>query len=89
MLVPNVEPYSHTVKYEDGSVHTYATLERPCIHFDTSGQMTHIHFAADMVTQDEGCANRTHCPALQHGHCACTNCKYGDHAGTIIVALDV
>ena len=82
MLVPNVEPYSHTVRYADGSSHTYATLERPFCHFDENGVMTHISLAADMVTQDSGCANYS-----KHDSRACTNCKYADHAGTIIVAL--
>ena len=89
MLVPNVEPYGHTVHYDDGSTHTYTTLERPNLHFDSSGQLTHINLAADLDTGDEGCPDRKdHCPAF-HVHCACTNCKYYDHAGSIIVALDV
>jgi hypothetical protein len=84
------QPYGHTVRYEDGTSHTYTTLERPNIHFDGTGQMTHINFAADMVTQDEGCASYTKpCPAPVQGNCACTNCKYADHAGTIVVSLDV
>lgn len=88
MLKPDVEPYHHTVHYEDGSSHTYTTLERPNLHFDPSGQLTHINLAADMMTQDEGCPNYEVCPAKRQ-HCACTNCKYADHAGSIIIALDV
>ena len=84
----NVEPYSHTVSYGDGSQHTYTTLERPNCHFDAAGRMTHINLAADMMTQDSGCANYATCPAKVGGQCACTNCKYADHAGTIIIALD-
>ena len=80
---PNVEPYSHTVHYEDGSTHTYNTLERPNCHFNAQGQMTHINLAADLMTQDAGCASYSVCPAKQGGHCACTNCKYADHAGTM------
>ena len=53
------EPYGHTVHFDDGTTHTYTTLERPNIHFDTAGQMTHLGLAADLVTEDEGCANRT------------------------------
>ena len=34
------------------------------------------------------CADYDKCPAKRE-HCACTNCKYADHAGTIIIALDV
>ena len=97
MLKPDVEPYSHTVHYEDGSVHSYTTLERPNLHFNAAGQLTHINLAADMQTQDAGCAaypggkNKggfLQCPSVVKGRCACTNCKYADHAGTIIIELD-
>ena len=85
---PNWGP--RKVAYADGSSHAYSTLERPNIHFNAAGQMTHINLAANMMTQNAGCASRTtDCPAA-HGpnDCACTNCKYADHAGTIIIALD-
>lgn len=88
MLSPNVEPYTHTVEYEDGTSHTYTTLERPNLHFNRDGQLTHINLAADLMTQDGGCADYGKCPAKQNGNCACTNCKYADHAGSIIIALD-
>merc|ERR1712217_51793 len=42
MLSPKVEPYGHTVLYEDGSSHMYITLERPNIHFNSQKQMTHL-----------------------------------------------
>ena len=29
------------------------------------------------------------CPAKKGGKCACTNCKYADHAGSIIIALEL
>ena len=49
------EPYSHTVEYDDGTTHTFTTLERPNIHFDqATGDMTHINLAVDLVTGDEG-----------------------------------
>ena len=86
---PNVEPYSHTVSYEDGTTHTFTTLERPNCQFNGQGQMTHINLAADMVSQDAGCRDYAVCPAKHGGNCACTNCKYADHAGTIIIELDV
>lgn len=89
MLKPDVAPYAHTVLYEDGTSHTYTTLERPNCHFNEQGQMTHISLAADLVSQDAGCPTYQTCPAKVEGRCACTNCKYADHAGTIIVALDV
>lgn len=94
MLKPDVEPYHHTVQFDDGTAHTFTTLERPNIHFNSQGQMTHINLAADMITQDGGCANYTKttpiCPGVPHGmtQCGCTNCKYADHAGSIIIALD-
>eukprot|EP00942_MAST-04A_sp_MAST-4A-sp1_P003473 g3473.t1 len=88
---PNIEPYSHTVSYEDGTTHTYTTLERPNCHFNEKGEMTHINLAADLMTQDAGCKSYAICPAKTKigNYCACTNCKYADHAGTIIIALDV
>ncbi len=89
MLKPDVEPYTHVVHYEDGTSHIYNTLERPNAHFDSAGAMTHINLAADLMTQDAGCATYDSCPAKMGGKCACTNCKYADHAGSIIIALDV
>ena len=83
------QPYGHTIRFSDGTSHSYCTLERPGLNFDKQGRLTHIHFAADLVTQDGGCEARTkNCPAQDPG-CACTNCKYQDHAGTIVIALDV
>ena len=87
-LLTGVQPYGHTVCFDDGTCHTYATLERPFLHFDQHGQMTHLVLAADLITGDEGCANRTGKHAGPNGT-ACTNCKYNDHAGTIVVTLDV
>lgn len=88
ILKPNVEPYTHTVAYADGVTHTYNTLERPNLHFNEKGELTHINLAADLVSQDAGCPYYDICPAKRE-HCACTNCKYADHAGTIVIALDV
>ena len=51
--------------------------------------MTHLVLAADLTTGDEGCASRPW-PRKgpgPYGPTACTNCKYADHAGTIVVAL--
>lgn len=81
------QPYAHTVHYDDGTHKTYATLERPNLHFDALGRITHLNVAADLVTGDEGCANRT--VRSHFGHCPCDNCKWADHAGTTIIALDV
>lgn len=77
ILEPKVEPYGHTVHYEDGTSHTYTTLERPFLYFDDEGQLTHLSLSADLVTGDEGCSPL-----------ACTNCKWHDHAGTILIQLD-
>ena len=70
------QPYGHTVRFDDGSSHTYATLERPYLNFDADGRITHLHVAADLVTGDEGCAPTP-----------CVNCKYVDHAGTVLIKL--
>jgi hypothetical protein len=42
------------VHYDDGSSFTFATLERPNLHFDSQGQLTHINLAADLTTPDAG-----------------------------------
>ena len=34
-LISDAQPYCHTVHYEDGTNHTYSTLEQVSIHFDT------------------------------------------------------
>ena len=82
-----VQPYSHTVDYDDGTSHSFVTIERPSMFFDEHGQLTHIHLAADLVTGNEGCGARPKYSSF--GHCPCVNCKYADHGGTTIIALDV
>lgn len=72
------QPYGHTVQFDDGTQHSYCTLERPNLFFNAQGDLTHIHFAADLVTGDEGCASRGK---------GCVDCKYDDHAGTLLVKL--
>ena len=84
-----VNPYTHTVSYADGKSHTFTTLERPNLHFNASGHLTHINLAADLVSGDAGCKEYVKCPAKGPQGCACTNCKYADHAGSIIIALAV
>ena len=82
------QPYGHLVQYDDGTSHNYVTLERPNLHFSPTGEMTHLNLAADLVTTgDIGCMNRT--DHSHFGHCPCDNCKWNDHAGTIIIALGV
>ena len=68
------QPYGHTVNYDDGTSHTYTTMERPNLHFDATGQLTHLNVAADLVTGDEGCGNRTR--HAHFGHTPCDNCKW-------------
>ena len=72
-------PYGHTVQYDDGTSHTYATMERPRLVFNAKGQPAFLNVAADIVAQD-ACPNAGTC-------CAC--CKYTDHAGSIVIALAV
>lgn len=82
-----IQPYSHTVQYDDGTNHMFITIERPNVFLDELGRLTHIHLAADGVSGDAGCGNRTE---HQHfGHCPCDNCKYEDQGTTTIIALDV
>jgi hypothetical protein len=80
-----IQPYSHTVQYDDGTSHMFVTMERPNLYFDENGNLTHIHLAADLVTGDEGCGNRT--ADAHFNHTPCDNCKYDDHGGTTIIAL--
>ena len=84
LLAGSVRVRFHTCLFAIHQYHSghnlsrYTTLERPGLHFDPTGQLTHINLAADMITGDEGCAPT-----------ACTNCKYKDHAGTIVIKLKV
>jgi hypothetical protein len=85
--LPVVQPYEHTVQYDDGTSHLFVTMERPSVFLDEHGQLTHLHLAADLVTGAEGCGNRTN--HTHFGHCPCDNCKYEDHGGTTIITLAV
>jgi hypothetical protein len=69
----SAQPYNHTVVYDDGTEHVYATLERPNLHFDENGQPRFLILAADLVTGDEGCGART--DHAHFGHTPCDNCK--------------
>ena len=95
-LEPAVQPYGHTVKYDDGSAFTFVTLERPNAHFNENGVMTHINFAADLTTADAGCNGNTAtatATATAAGSLfkpkSCAECKFYRHCGTTVVALDV
>ena len=75
----------------------YSTLERPTPQFGDGG-MTHITFAVDLVAGEEGCNDAKACAGPGYpkqccpyffGVCACCNCKYVDHAGTILVPLEM
>jgi len=52
------QPYDHVVQFDDGTSHAYCTMERPSLVFNAAGTLTHIHVAADLVTEDAGCPNR-------------------------------
>ncbi len=69
----SAQPYNHTVVYDDGTEHIYATLERPNLHFDETGQPRFLILAADLITGDEGCGART--KHAHDGHTPCDNCK--------------
>ena len=77
------------VHFDDGTSHLYSTLERPNLHFDATGQMTHLVLAADLDVGDEGCANRTKGWCEHRQGCCCNCCKFDDHSGTIVVKLAV
>ena len=81
------QPYGHVVHFDDGTTHTYSTVERPNLFFNASGALTHIHLAADIVTGDEGYQNRT--SHVHFGHCPCDECKWNDLVSTVLVALGV
>eukprot|EP00041_Stephanoeca_diplocostata_P028702 m.827940 g.827940 ORF g.827940 m.827940 type:complete len:256 (+) comp23419_c1_seq7:773-1540(+) len=84
VMEPAVEPYTHTVHYDDGTSFTFVTLERPNLHFNDKGQLTHVNLAVDLVTTDAGCnADNTGKPR------ACAECKFYNHCGTTIIDLDV
>ena len=89
-LIGGLEPYGHTVSFDDGTTHTYSTLERPNIFFE-GGVMTHLVVAVDLDVGDEGCANRTSgwCKREAKRPCCCNCCKFDDHTGTLVIALNV
>lgn len=82
----NEEPYGHVLQFEDGTNHTYTTLERPYAILNDKRQLTHLVLSADLVTGDEGCPNYKGCP---HVPCSCVNCKYTDPAGSVVLTMDV
>ena len=86
-LSPAVEPYKPVVHWTDGT-QSYATMERPHAYFDASGRMTHLGVAAPLDIGDEGCKDIPDCfPRRTQGACACVNCKYRSHAGSLLIAL--
>ena len=101
-ITKRIQPYGHEFKKEDGTSKIYATLERPTPQFNSDGVMTHITFAADLISGDAGCPEAKMCtqPGYPHGCCpkvsvsptgksvcACCNCKYLNKAGTILLEL--
>jgi hypothetical protein len=89
VLLPRVEPYSHTVEYDDGTSFTFVALERPNLHFDQNGTLTHINLAADLTTTNAGCNGNGAASQIGNGgQHACDYCKFLNHCGTTIIALD-
>lgn len=74
---------------------------RPNPHFNSNGVMTHINFAADLTTPNAGCndymrrkgapggKNEDKTSKQEGGERSCASCKFYNHCGTTIVALDV
>ena len=88
-LVPEVQPYKPKVQWTDGE-QLFATMERPHLYADAAGQFTHLGVAAPLNIGDEGCEKTPACkPARQQGHCPCVNCKYGSHAGSLLIELNL
>ena len=81
------EPYGHTVEFDDDTSITFPTLERPYLHFDSNGQMTHINFAAQIEGGDAGCNSDVGRGAGRPKSCA--ECKFYRHCGTVMAALKV
>jgi hypothetical protein len=76
------EPYSHTVTYDDGSSHTFATLERPYLHFNSQGYPDYLICAVDLDASQQ-CANHNSVDTIA----CCDCCKFWDHAGTTVILL--
>ena len=79
------EPYSHTVAYDDGTSHTFATLERPYLHFDANGDPDYLVCAVDLDASETCPAHSA--PARSKSTTCCDCCKFSDHAGTTVIKL--
>ena len=98
---PTVAPYQPRVAWSDGMTTEYSSVERPHAYFDAqTGAMTHLSVAAELAYGNGGCplapcgpARLGQCPCVRsgpnQGHCACANCKYVGHAGTVLIALEL
>ena len=71
-----VPPYGTQVRLADGSAVTVATRERPKLFFDAAGKKTHLI---------NGVCSAPNCP--NGPSTGCVDCKYADHAGTLLVKL--
>ncbi len=74
------EPFSHTVTYEDGSTHTFATMERPNLHFDAEGNPDFLVCAVDLDASQQ-------CSLHDNATACCDCCKFWDHDGTTVIKL--
>ena len=86
---PDIHPYAPIIQWADGE-QAYNTLERPHVYFDENGVMIYLTVAADLGRGGEGCAEKPN-PCDPRGelrnNCPCSECKYMDHAGTVLIAL--
>ena len=93
-VAPYVAPYGHSFARQDGSTAKFSTCERPKLIIDAKRKApTHMIFAVDAATKDEGCRHREGDACEPHGtvpgsQCGCVNCKWGDRGDTIIVQLE-
>ena len=55
-------PYGHTVEFDDGTSHSYCTLERPNLVFNAAGFISHIHFAVSSSSFDHHLSLHTSLP---------------------------
>lgn len=87
-----LEPYGHTIAHDDGTSTTYSTLERPyLVSSAVTGELTHIVFAADSQTGDDGCGSHPKAASgpcsMPTKPCSCVLCKFFDASETIVVPL--
>lgn len=78
-------PYASTVAYDDGSVHAFATCERPNLHFDSRGDPDYLVCAVDLDASEQ-CSPHPD-PRHHNATACCSCCKFWDHDGTTVIKL--